>query len=31
MKNLIKSKKVEAIGITFGVFGMMVASWIAII
>lgn len=31
MKKFIENEKVEAIGITFGTFGMMIASWIAII
>lgn len=31
MKKLINNKKVIAICITFGTFGMMVASWMAII
>jgi hypothetical protein len=31
MKSLFLNEKVIALGITFGVVGMMVASWIAII
>lgn len=31
MKKFIKNEKVEAVGITLGTFGMMIASWFAII